>query len=120
MINGQVSRPFTTVLAGVIITPENLPAGQFDLETRAVNHVLQPNDRGARKGRSSGVNLSPSIHHHGCLVCQNQTNRTAQVADIDWLEIGVEYKHIIRHCDLTCKIIAPPFYNRYEKWVKKC
>ena len=49
MVHGQFAGVPPTVLAGVVIPAEDLPAGQFDLQARAVDHLLQPDNGGPRQ-----------------------------------------------------------------------
>src|SRR5512133_2638468 len=44
MVHRQTSIPLTAILAGIIVSTENLPAGQFDMRTRSVDLRLKPDD----------------------------------------------------------------------------
>lgn len=44
MIDGQVTLVLPAVLAGIIVPAENLPPCQFDVRTRPMDLVLQPDD----------------------------------------------------------------------------
>ena len=44
MVYGQTAFALPAVLAGIIVSAKNLPAGQLDVWTRPVNLVLQPDD----------------------------------------------------------------------------
>jgi hypothetical protein len=44
MINGQIERLFSTVLAGVMIAAENFTARETHMGARAANHHTQPDD----------------------------------------------------------------------------
>lgn len=45
MIHGKVVRLPATVLAGVVISPKDLPAAETNARNGAPDHVLQPDDR---------------------------------------------------------------------------
>ena len=41
MVHRQIAGVASTVLAGEVVTAKDLPAGQFDLQARAMDHLLQ-------------------------------------------------------------------------------
>lgn len=63
MVDGEEDRVLATILAGEMIPPENFTPAQTDLDMRAVDHVLQANDRGDRVGGSGSFNDTASIEN---------------------------------------------------------
>ncbi len=64
MIDRQAAILPPTILAGIIVTPEDLPTGQLDPWTGTVDLLLQPDDRGTRQKLGNGVDVAASIHDH--------------------------------------------------------
>ena len=89
VIHCQPAIALPAVLAGIIITPEDLPAGQFDVGTRPVDLTLQPDDRWARDELFHRSDVTASIDDHAGFARQEQANRTTCRADIDRFEIGI-------------------------------
>ena len=90
MIHRQVASVATTVLADIVVTAKDLPAGQFDLQARAMDHLIQPDDGWPRERLFHGLNIAASIHHHVGSSRKDQANGAMGVANIDRLEIGVK------------------------------
>lgn len=93
MIEGQFRYFPTTVLAGVIIPPENLPAGHFIGDARSADHPLQADDAGDGKTLADGADFSAAIDEQMRFFSQNQTDGAMDVADVDGFKIGVQDQH---------------------------
>ena len=89
MIHRQFAGMPATVLAGVVIPTENLPAGQLDLQARAMDHLVEPDDRRAGQGLFNRLDGAATIHHHVGFSGEDQANGTTGIADVHGFEIGV-------------------------------
>ena len=89
MVHRQPAVALSTILAGIIITSEDLSARQFDVGTRPVDLTLQPDDRWARDELFHRSDVTASIDDHAGFARQEQANRTTCRADIDRFEIGI-------------------------------
>lgn len=94
MVNRQIVHPPPAVLTGIIITAKYFAPGEFDARARAVNHVLQADNGRARERRRDGFNFAASIGNQRGFSAQHQPDCTPHVADINWLEVGIQYQHI--------------------------
>jgi hypothetical protein len=89
MVNGQIAGMSSAVLAGILITAKDFPAGQFNLQARAMDHLIQTNDGGDGDILPDGLNITATVHDQISFPREDQANSAAGVADIDWLEICV-------------------------------
>jgi len=87
MVNGKVGGFFTTVLAGVVVAAEDLPPAERDLQTRAVNHVRQTDDRREGKYIVGGMNIAPAIEDQRGFLGQHESDRALITADVDRLKV---------------------------------
>ena len=90
MVHRQIAGVMPAVLANVVITAKNLPAGQFDLQTWTVDHLLQPDDGRPWEGLFDGLDIAASIHHHVGFLGKDQANGATGITDIDGLEVSVK------------------------------
>jgi len=67
MINRQVVGMLAAVLAGFMVAPEHLLAGQFEVRSRSVNHVIQSYHRRAGVGPPWRVDHTAPIGHQAGL-----------------------------------------------------
>ncbi len=63
VVDGQIVRSLPAVLAGIIITAEHFPPGQFQMWPGPVDHFLQPYDRWTRERSADCLNLTTPIYH---------------------------------------------------------
>lgn len=89
MIHRQPAVSLPTVLAGIMITPEDFTPRQFDVRTRSMNLVLKPDDRRTWDQLSDCFDMSASIHDHPGFTSQEQTDGAACRTDIDRFKIGI-------------------------------
>jgi hypothetical protein len=91
VIDRQPAVALPTILAGIIITPKDFPARQFDVRARSMNLTLEPDDRGARDQVLYRSDMTAAVYNHASLACQEQTDRPSCSTDVDRFEIGVEH-----------------------------
>lgn len=93
MVQGHLAGLPTTVLAGILITDENLPPRQFCLWARPFHHMNQTNNRRRyHRGRWTSNHARIVFDHFG-LVFEDQNDSTPDPGDIEGLEVLVENKH---------------------------
>jgi len=63
MIHCQIADMTTAILAGVIITTEDFPAGQLDLKTGSVDHLVQPDNRRSGSGLFDSLDITAAVHY---------------------------------------------------------
>ncbi len=93
MVDRQIASMPATVLADEVITTKNLPPGQFDLQTGAMDHMLQTDNGWPWEGLFNGLNCAAAIHYHTGFPRKDQANGATGVANIDRLKIGVENQY---------------------------
>lgn len=93
MVDGQCSAMLPAVLAGEIVAAQHLALGQLDARTRAMNHLFETDDGGTRIDLPNCLNLAASIEDQAGFSINYEGNRTACVADIDRLEVGIKNQY---------------------------
>ena len=93
VIYSQVLLTLTAVLAGVIISSEDLALAQFDMRARPLDHRVQADDGWPWEGFGDGMDNAAPIHHQGCFPRQNQHNGALGGAHVDGGEIRVEHQN---------------------------
>ncbi len=68
VIDCHAVAPLPAVLAGMVVPTQNFSFGESDTWTRAMDHIGQPNDRGAQKDSGWRVKHTPAIEDYFCLV----------------------------------------------------
>lgn len=61
VIDRQIHSVFAAILAGKIVAPKDFTLVKLDLQVRAVNHRLQPDDRRDGVGVINGLNIPASV-----------------------------------------------------------
>lgn len=89
MVHGQFAVVPSTVLACVVIPAEDLPAGQLDLQARAVDHSVQPDNGRTGQRLFDRLDGAAAVHHHVGFSGEDQANGATGIADIHGFEIGV-------------------------------
>jgi hypothetical protein len=93
MVDREVSHVLTTILAGVIIPAKDLTFGELDPWARAVDHFFQPDNRWTRENLPHSLYLAASVKDKVGFSIDNEGDGTACIADVDRLEIRIEYKY---------------------------
>lgn len=106
MVNGQVERVLTAVLASVIVPAKDLTTIQPYPGSRSRDHFLQADDGRSGKIFADGVYYTPSIDYQRGSIFQKQPNCAPHIADVDRLEVCVENENILCHEKLFRVIIA--------------
>lgn len=93
VVNREIHGVFSAILAGVAITPENLPPGEPDNLPGMHYHVREADN--GRTGEHVGdrTDFAATIEHQRSFLGENQPNRPAQVADVERFKIGIENQH---------------------------
>ena len=77
MVDGQVRQAFGAILAFLTVTAKYLSLIQFHLWTRALDHLVKPNNGGAGIGGVGRVNCSAPIRNQLRSLGNNQTQGTS-------------------------------------------
>ena len=100
VVDGQIPRLTSTILAGVIIAPKDLPACHFHAGARFMHHLLQANNGWFGKGITDGVDDAAAVLNQRCLIQDHQADSAAHIAHVDWFVVRVENKNVF-HGDFT-------------------
>lgn len=85
------------VLAGVLITLENLLLGEMDRLARLGYHSVQTDNGWDGIFVRDRANNSPSIHDQECSLAQHKLDRAAHIRDVDGLIVSVQDQHSLSH-----------------------
>ena len=91
MVHGGARWALTTILAEIIVTPENFLFVQFDHGVRTANHLGKPDDGRTWDWGANGADIPPPIQYKGGFFIHDETNRTPHIADMDGFKIGIEH-----------------------------
>ena len=105
----QAAGAFSAILTGEMVATQHFAAAELDLGTRAVNHLMEANDRGPGKCARGGVNFAPSIGNQRGFIAQQQAHCTMQGTGVDRFKIGVQDQYHVIHR------IAPRNYSMLER-----
>jgi hypothetical protein len=94
VVDGQVVYFPSTVLAGIIVAAENLAPGQFDSRARAMNHILEADDGWTWERCRDSFNLAAPVGNQRGFSGEHQPDSPPHVANINWLEVGVQNQDI--------------------------
>lgn len=97
MIDGEAGAFLSTVLAAIIVAPEDFLLGEFDARARPLDHVDHANDAGPRKERADGVDVAAAVLDDLGFADEQQTNRASRVAHVERFEVAIEYQHRLVH-----------------------
>ena len=100
VVDRQIAVGASAVLAGEIVTPEDLFSGQFDLGARFMHHALEADDGWAGKGRTYCVYFTAAVLYQRCLIQHHQANRAPHITHIKWFKIGVKDEHVFHRKNL--------------------
>lgn len=89
VVNCQFGCMSATILAGIMITAEDFPPGQFQVQAGTVNHSTEQNDRGTGIGTTGSVNEPAAVCHHVRPPRENQTDSPLEGTNMDGLKIGI-------------------------------
>ena len=89
VVNRHVRHLITAVLTGVIISPHDLPLTQFNPNARPSDHPFQSNNRRTRVFFRYGMDEATAVEDECRFTGHHQPERSASIADIQRLEIGV-------------------------------
>jgi len=89
VIQCKIAILFSTILAGVAIAPEDLMPGKWDLETRTLDHMFQPDDRRPGKGLRNRIDLTASINDQRGATGKDQVQRSMGATYVYGLKIGI-------------------------------
>ncbi len=82
MIHRQARAALPAVLAGIVITAQNLPFCEAHARARSRHHVGEPNDRRAQEDGGGGVDNTTPVEDDLCFVHHQQAHRTFGVTDV--------------------------------------
>jgi hypothetical protein len=83
VVEGEVSRPASAVLAGVAVTQEDIAAAEPSPRPRPSNYIDQANNRGDLKNEGEATQVAPSVLQHFGLASIHQDEGAASVADVN-------------------------------------
>src|SRR5690606_8234329 len=90
VIDRQLGRVLSAVLAGVAVAAQDLTLGQPYVRPRPVHHFLQPNDRWRGVDAPDRSYLGAPVEHQTGFSAQYQSDGAPRVAHIDRLEVGIQ------------------------------
>jgi hypothetical protein len=91
MIDRHPPIAFSAVLTGIIVAAKHLAARQFDMWTRSVHLILEPNHGRARQQLFHCPNMPTPIYDHIGLTREKQTHCPPRGTDINRFKISVEH-----------------------------
>ena len=83
----------TAVLAGVVITGEDLVAGHLSARYRTLDHVDEPDHVGPFENVGDRVDVLPAVLHRLRLALADELHRPANVADVQRLVVLIEHQY---------------------------
>ena len=93
MIHRRARGALTTVLADIIIPPENFLLIQFHNCVGFADHLRQPDDRRARHRGADGTNVAAPVQDKRRFVFHDQAERTPYITDVDRFKIGIQNQY---------------------------
>lgn len=90
MVHSQVGGALTTVLAGVIVSPQDLAFRQPDARPRPADHLFEADNRRSRVAPGNCLDLTAAVQHYVRFSIEDEANRAAGVAYVDRLKVRVE------------------------------
>jgi len=93
VIHGQVLCLTTALLAGVVISPEDLFLSELHPRARPPDHIDQLYHRGAQKGGGRGTDDPPAVLQNVGLTDHDQGHGPLDVADVQRFVVQVKDKN---------------------------
>jgi len=93
MIDGQILFALATILAGVIIAPENLALIELYTRTGSFYHHTQADNGWTREGARDRLNNAAPIHYQTGFSSQDKDNCALRRTYIDGRKIGIQYQY---------------------------
>lgn len=97
MIESEVVRLRTAVLASEVVAAKHSAARQFQARPRTLHLVREPNHRGARKLGHGRQNIATAIHENFGLAADEEHYRAMRVTHIERFVILVEDENSLTH-----------------------
>ncbi len=92
VVDCETDFPAATILASITVTTEDLPPGELDVWTGTPHLKLKPDDGWARNLNRNGSQVAAAVGHHCGFPPKDQYHCPPRRANVDWLEVGVQYK----------------------------
>ena len=104
MVDGECAALTTAILAGIVIAPEDLMPRKLKDRAGTMDHVFETDNGrdGIRPAHS--MKFPASVLDEGCFLRVDQAERSANVANMYGLEVGVQHKNGIGHTNLMVEL----------------
>lgn len=89
MINGKLSGALAAVLAGVVITPEDLCLGQLNRRARTFDHIGKTDDGWGLEENRNGFDVPPAVGDQGGFFGEDQADGAFCCANIEGFKVCV-------------------------------
>ena len=107
VIDGEVRALLPTVLAAIVVAPEDFAFGEFDARMRPPDEVAQADDAGAREQGVDRADMAASVLDDLGFADHDQADGPPRVADVQRLVVSIEDQNRFVHGSLTEDVRTP-------------
>jgi hypothetical protein len=93
VVNSEVTSLNSAVLAGEMISDEDLPPAEFHPGIGPLDHIHEPDYRGRIEHRGRRVDHHIILLENLGFAIEDKDDRPADVAHVEWFIVGIEHKH---------------------------
>jgi hypothetical protein len=104
VVEGEVTRAASAVLAGVAVAQEDVAAAEAPARVRASDYVDEANNRGDLKYEGGAMQVAPSILQHLGFASVDEDEGATSIADVEGLVILIKNEYgCICHSGMIAK-----------------